>query len=216
MSEVSLKADWRAVHGFVFFALLVLTALIPIFHGWPLFWAFPLGCYFLLVSCVAPLRASFNRWQFGRVTLFTLTATAVISLIACGALVAFQLFAVPELTGLGRMLSPVVAFGGVLWAGVAFSLGNALLEELAFRGIFFDAAESQWGVGFAIFGTAILFGYGHMGGYPPGPLGAVLAGIYGVALGWLRYVSKGLGLPLLSHVAADATIFTILVRAGAL
>lgn len=101
-------------------------------------------------------------------------------------------------------------------AGVAFSICNAFLEELAFRGVFYDAAESQFGTGLAILGTAALFGYGHMGGYPPGPLGAIFAGIYGLLLGWLRHVSNGLGLTLISHVAADATIFAILVWTGAL
>lgn len=215
MSEVPSKTDLRAMHGLVFFSLLVFTALVPALHSWPLFWAFPLGCYFLLARCVPPLRRSFRQWHFGRVTSFTLTATAIISLVACGTLVTYQLLVNPALGELGRVLSTFVTFGGVLWAGIGFSICNALLEELAFRGIFFDAAESQSGPVVAILVTAVLFGYGHMGGYPPGPLGALLAGIYGVALGWLRYISKGLGLPFISHIAADATIFAILARAGA-
>jgi hypothetical protein len=44
----------------------------------------------------------------------------------------------------------------------------------------------------------------------------VLAGIYGLCLGWLRVFSGGLGLPVIAHIAADATIFTIIGRAGAL
>lgn len=216
MNEVTLKADWRAMHGFAFFSLLVLTAMLPALQSWPLCWALPLGCYFLLFSCAPPLRDSFRRWHFGQVTRSTVTATAVISVVACGTLAAFQIIENPALGDLGRMLSPLVAFGGIVGAGIAFSICNALLEELAFRGVFFDAAESQFGSGLAILFTAVLFGYGHKGGYPPGPIGAVLAGIYGLALGWLRYISRGLGLPFVSHIAADATIFTILVRSDAL
>ena len=55
--------------------------------------------------------------------------------------------------------------------------------------------------------TAALFGLGHLHGYPPGPLGAVLAGLYGVALGLLRWWAGGLGLAVACHVSADATIF---------
>jgi uncharacterized protein len=50
----------------------------------------------------------------------------------------------------------------------------------------------------------------------PGLLGAVLAGIYGISLGWLRAFSGGIGLPLLAHIAADATIFTIIASSGVL
>jgi hypothetical protein len=43
----------------------------------------------------------------------------------------------------------------------------------------------------------------------------VLAGAYGVALGLLRWWSGGLGLTIGCHVCADATIFGIMVSAGA-
>jgi membrane protease YdiL (CAAX protease family) len=55
-----------------------------------------------------------------------------------------------------------------------------------------------------------------MRGYPSGALGALLAGIYGVCLGWLRVFSGGLGLPVLAHIAADATIFTMVANSGVL
>lgn len=55
-----------------------------------------------------------------------------------------------------------------------------------------------------------------MHGYPPGLLGAALAGIYGLALAWLRVFTGGLGLPVITHIVADATIFIIVVRAGLL
>ena len=80
----------------------------------------------------------------------------------------------------------------------------------------FDAVQSEWGGGVAIFATAFLFGYGHMRGYPPGPLGAMLAGIYGLCLGWLRVFAGGIGLGVIAHIAADATIFTIVARSGVL
>ena len=101
-------------------------------------------------------------------------------------------------------------------AGFIFAVLNAFLEELLFRGVFFFAVEAQTGAPMAVVITAALFGYGHMHGYPPGPLGAVLAGVYGLALGWLRVSTGGLGLPVLAHIAADATIFIIVVNSGVL
>jgi hypothetical protein len=38
--------------------------------------------------------------------------------------------------------------------------------------------------------------------------------IYGLLLGWLRHRSRGLALPTVAHVFADAAIFAILVYAG--
>ena len=43
-------------------------------------------------------------------------------------------------------------------------------------------------------------------------LGAVLAGIYGLALGCLRVFTCGLGLPVIAHIVADATIFILVVN----
>ena len=58
--------------------------------------------------------------------------------------------------------------------------------------------------------TTVCFGCGHLYGYPPGPLGAVLAGAYGLALGVLRWWCGGLALAVGCHMCADATIFGLL------
>jgi hypothetical protein len=75
-----------------------------------------------------------------------------------------------------RAFLPVSTLGGVIVVGVVFSVSNALLEEIVFRGIFYDAIESQWGASVAVVASALIFGYGHLHGYPPGPSGAMLAG----------------------------------------
>ena len=55
-----------------------------------------------------------------------------------------------------------------------------------------------------------------MDGHPPGAAGAILAGIYGFALGWLRVFTCGIGLPVAAHIVADATIYSILAQSRAL
>ncbi|MDB6153237.1 MAG: family intrarane metalloprotease [Chthoniobacteraceae bacterium] len=118
--------------------------------------------------------------------------------------------------GVYRSLFPVHALGGIIYTGIVFSLLNAIFEELVFRGVLYDALESQWGAWGAVVATAAMFGYGHLRGYPPGLPGVVLAGIYGLALGWLRVRTGGLGLPIAAHIAADATIFVIVASTGPL
>jgi membrane protease YdiL (CAAX protease family) len=130
------------------------------------------------------------------------------------ALVIFQNTARPDVSSYGAVL-PLHALGGVVTAGVVFTVVNATLEELVFRGVLFDAVQSQWGPAVAVIATALLFGIGHVRGYPPGPLGACFAVLFGLVLGALRLWTGGLALPIVAHMGADATIYVILVHWGA-
>ena len=104
---------------------------------------------------------------------------------------------------------------GIGRAGICFSIVNAVLEELIFRGILWEVVSEEWNNAMALGVTALLFGVGHLDGYPPGPLGVILAGLYGITLGGLRWWTGGLALTTACHVGADATIFCILASAGA-
>jgi len=203
------------MHALLLVGFTAVATFIPAFRIWPLLWLVPLLAYTALVAIVPPLRATFRPWRFGRVSTSTVAATIIIAVGSCVVLVAFHFLTHPDVSAY-RSFLPISALGGVLAVGVLFSVFNALFEELVFRGVLFDAVESQWGVWVAVVATAFLFGYGHMRGYPPGPLGAFLAGIYGLCLGWLRVFSGGIGLPVMAHIAADTTIFTIVARSGVL
>ena len=207
------RADWRPIHALVLAGLLVLSTFVPAFRIWPMLWLVPLIGYAAIVASVPPLRTTFRKWRVGQFSTSTVAATIIIAIASCGTLVAFDTYAHPDVSAYAHFL-PVAALGGVVTAGIVFSIFNATFEELVFRGILFDSIESQWGVRTAIVTTALLFGYCHMHGYPPGPIGAVLAGIYAICLGWLRVITRGLALPILAHIAADATIYIILARSG--
>ena len=215
MSPRISTADWKALHGFLFFALLIAATFVPLFRTWPLIWIAPLAGYFVLVALVRPLRATFAGWSFGRVSSKAIAATIVIAALSSVTLLLFQRWSHPDLRAYAAAL-PKLPGGEILIAGIVFALLNAFLEELIFRGVLFNAVESQVNTPMTVIITAALFGYGHMHGYPPGPLGAVLAGIYSLMLGWLRVFTGGLGLPVLAHIVADATIFAIVVQAGLL
>jgi hypothetical protein len=133
----------------------------------------------------------------------------VILVVSCVTLVTFQRLFHPDVSALAAFL-PASVLGGSVIAGIGFAVSNALFEELIFRGILFDAVESEWGGRIAVLGTGALFGFGHLHGYPPGYLGAGMAAVYGVSLGWLRVYSAGIGLPVIAHIGADVTIFALL------
>ena len=206
---------WRASHGLALLVLIIATGLFPVLRVWPWPWLVSIAAYFLLVAVVPPLRASFRPWRFGRVSTFSIVATLVIAVGSGAVLVVFHVFNRYAL-GFLPMLLPHRMLGSVFIAGVVVSILNGLFEEVVFRGVFFDAIEAPCGAWGAVAATAAIFGYAHMHGYPSGPLGALLAGIYGLALGWLRVITGGIGLPVIAHIAADATIFTIAARSGIL
>jgi membrane protease YdiL (CAAX protease family) len=206
------RGGWRGLHGLVIIALFWLATGVAALQVWPLFMLAPVVAYALLVALVRPLRSTFRPWRFGRVTAPAVAATLVLALGSMAVLLLFESRTHPDLGGFGAVLRGSLA-GSVLLFGVVFSIANALIEEIIFRGILFDAAESQWGVWPAVAITTLLFGLGHLHGYPPGIFGAVLAAVFGLCLGCLRVYTGGLGLPVIAHIAADATIFKILVDA---
>jgi len=160
------------------------------------------------------LRRTAPRLAIGRLGGWPLAYAAVLALITTSVLLSFQALVRPDMKELALKL-PVVLFGNLLIAGIIFSVVNAVLEELIFRGILWNLISDEWNQGTALVVTAVLFGAGHLQGYPPGAMGAIMAGIYGIMLGVLRWWTGGLGLTIACHVFADATIFSILAMTGA-
>jgi uncharacterized protein len=203
-----------AAHGIVFLAAVgtVLVTLWPL--SWPWYFLLPLLAYAVIVLAWPPLRRTAPRFALGRVKGWPLAAAVGLSLATSAALVVFHALARPDVADLAAQL-PVAAFGNLVFAGICFSVVNAALEELIFRGVLWEAVAAEWNRGVALGATTVLFGLGHLHGYPPGPLGAVLAGVFGLALGLLRWWTGGLGLAIAVHVCADATIFSLLSWSGA-
>jgi len=204
----------KAVHGGVFLAALAIGGLVPWLAIWPLYLFVPIGGYLVLVACVPPLRRSFPGFPLGCINGLTTLAAVVLILVSSAILIGYHALVAPDVRPLAERL-PFGSWESVLLAGICFSVGNAVLEEIAFRGVLYDALDSEWGWPTAVAVTSVMFGLVHQAGYPSGSLGRVLAGLYGLALGLLRWWSGGLLLPALCHVCADATIFGILVYAGA-
>ncbi len=96
-------------------------------------------------------------------------------------------------------------------AGVGFSLLNAAVEEIVFRGVLLSALTDVLGVGVAVILQAVAFGVLHLHGVPSGPVGMVMAGAWGLLLGVMRVRSRGLLAPYVTHIAADATIVLLML-----
>jgi membrane protease YdiL (CAAX protease family) len=211
--DAVLKQD-GAVHGVIFLAAVGAIAIVLPHPSWPWRLLLPLLAYGAIVMAWPRLRRTVPRPAVGRLGGRPLAAAVALGIVTTAVLMAFQAIERPDSSALAARL-PVAAFGNLLLAGVCFSAANAALEELVFRYVLWEVAAAEWNVGVALGGTTVLFGLGHLHGYPPGPLGAVLAGLFGLALGLLRLWTGGLGLAIAVHVSADATIFGLLWSSGA-
>jgi membrane protease YdiL (CAAX protease family) len=104
---------------------------------------------------------------------------------------------------------PVLVLGGL-----AFSIVNAAVEELAYRGVLMDALEKTAGARLALLGQAAAFGVLHINGFPRGWVGIVLASVFGLLMGIVRRRSFGLLAPWIAHVCIDVVIVILLVDYG--
>jgi uncharacterized protein len=196
-----------ALHGTIFLTAICVVGLSPL--RWPWYFVLPLLAYAAIVRALPPLRRTAPRLNVGRLSGRPLAAAVALSVAASVGLLVFHVRAHPDVADLAAGL-PVAVFGNLVIAGICFSVVNATLEEVIFRGVLWEVAAAEWNVGVALVATSILFAMGHLHGYPPGPIGVVLAGLFGFAVGLLRIWTGGLGLAIAVHVCADATIFTLL------
>ena len=200
-----------AVDAVILTILLYSTVAIDVFGLWPLpGLAAVLGAWWLARrSPRAQLWRSWLRRGSATAELPWLLVLTVVVTVA--ALLTWQ-----RLLN-GRLPQAYVdaAVGRPLWllivVGASFSLVNAAVEEAIFRGVLQTAMESVSGPVVAVVVQAVAFGVLHIVGVPTGIVGAVMAGSWGLLLGFMRWRTRGLLAPYVAHVAADATIFCMLL-----
>lgn len=204
------QADWQIAHGTLLIILIGCAYATPLLRQWPWIWLAPLAGYFAVTVCISPLRRSLHWLRLGRISAVTVGTTLGIIVLTATTLLGFQAIAKPDIH-MYRDSLPLNALGGVVLAGIVFSIVNATLEEFVFRGVIFDALASQYSVWPTVAITATMFGLGHLRGYPSGIIGACLATAFGLLMGLLRIWTGGLALPIAAHISADATIYVILL-----
>ena len=185
---------------------------------WPLNFIVPVGAYIALYAGWPRLRRSASCMVSGRFTRVAVMWMVPTILISSGGLLAWVFLFHPDLSD----LAPLFPQGGsmvLIATGAVFSVLNATWEEFILRGIGWKSLEQVFRRGWAVnAGQAVLFGPMHVGGFPRGWIGVLIATAYGFAQGIIRKESRGLLAPIATHIFADATIFSILyfVSAGIL
>ena len=209
----SLKRYVAAIHLTLFSLLLFIPSHLGAFlNQWPSGVLAPLLVYGLIVILVAGLRESVGWLKKGITDANVMKLVLATSILSTVALLGWVIFTKPDIAHHVALIPDMP-----LWlypiAGFGFAILNATMEEAVFRGIIMDVLDSALGDNcISVVIQAVPFAAFHyLVGFPKGLVGFLMVLLYGVMLGAIRRVSKGMLAPLMAHVAADVTIFSILV-----
>lgn len=203
------RADEPAVRVATLTTLMIGAALL----GLPFAVWFAVGAMVMLSRFFGILVPRSGWLPIGSLTPLAISLTGLTVVIAAIGLTSWAIWAeefgaaTVELVDLARRLPGVVLVLGI----VVFVVFNALAEELAYRGVVFEAAAGQFRPAAAVFLQAAAFGTLHIAGFPGGLVGVGLTFVYGLALGAVRHLTDGLRLALIAHMAADATIALVVL-----
>ena len=182
----------------------------PLRDAWPLPPLMAIAGYLVLVGAWPRLRRTLEWPRLGRLGRREWRWIALTVLVSSSALVIWFVAARPDLAAMKAKV-PAWSPPWLVFAGICFACGNAFAEEVIFRGLIQQALTAAFGRIGGLGLQAAAFGLLHIHGFPSGWSGVGLAAIYGLMLGAIRLVSRGLLAPWVAHIFADLTIFGILV-----
>jgi membrane protease YdiL (CAAX protease family) len=178
---------------------------------WPFYLLVPITLAAALCAATGCARDLLAPLRGGKLGLSEWILICLISATAGICLYAWTRIVDPDLTKY-RALVPALPLLGLVAAGGAFAIINAVMEEFIWRGVLQGWLTTFVGKWPAVAVQAASFGAFHYLGFPSGFAGAVLAGTYGVLLGLLALRSAGLLAAIVAHVTADLVIFSIVAQ----
>lgn len=178
---------------------------------WPIAFIFPIILYLLLIMLNNKFKNEIQWLKIGHINKTTIMIMIPTIIISSTALILWVFLCKPDLTDAMKMI-PTKSVIGIIIIGLLFSVFNSIWEEIILKGILWNGLELFISNILLInLFQAVLFGVMHFNGFPRGLIGAILAGLYGLLIGFIRKYSKGLLAPMITHFFADATIFGILI-----
>lgn len=150
----------------------------------------------------------------GHLSYWVAIVAVVTVILSAASLMIWEVTTKPDLSEKLRMV-PDFSLLTLIFLGIGFSVVNAFVEEIIFRGIIWRLLlDQRFNVVSVWLQQTILFGLLHYTGFPGGLLGSILAGGYAALLGYLRILNNGILIPIITHIFADITIFTIVLKWG--
>ncbi len=201
----------RIWYAFALSLTILLVSLIPVLHAWNTM-VVPATAFAIVAYARRDWLASRDWLMRGQATRATWILIGVAIPLSAAALFSWAHVAQPDLAIYADMI-PTANIGLIIGAAAVFALFNAIAEEVVFRGVLWQTLST---VGFrpvsVLITQAAAFGILHFEGVPSGMAGIGLATIYGLALGGVRMLSRGLLMPIVLHITADLTIFAIVMH----
>ncbi len=190
--------------------ILVTAPLINPWSFWPMHLLVPLAGWAIVVGTLRRSRSRPDLPLWGSADAVALGLAVLTIIGSSAALVVWHQLAQPDLSDLKAQM-PDWSPGLLVVAALGFAVVNAVIEELIWRGVFWQILDRAVGRAWLVIALqAASFGLAHLHGFPRGWFGVAMAAVYGTMLGLIRHRSRGLGLPTITHVFADLTIFAIL------
>lgn len=162
-----------------------------------------LGTLALVAPLVGDHAALRLRWPTDRrVTALALAAPLI---LVPGSLWVGPLLARPFFGDVGLATGDLFT----LIPAVAFAASNAALEETAYRGALLGWSTPALGLGGAVLGQAVVFGFAHLGADVTGAAPLLWLGMVasGVVAGLVAARTHSLLLPFTAHLALDVPLF---------
>ena len=194
--------------------LLVALSVFGSMKYWPIPPLLAVLAYLVAVARV-PALGGRPRWlargRLDAVTVLLIVASIFVS--SLGLLIWFAV-AKPDYSHLVGTLFPRLPVTALFVGVIAFSMINAAMEELVYRGVLLSSLDAVLGGGLVpVALQAIVFGIAHVAGFPRGAIGIGLATVYGLMMGAVRRHAGGMFAPWLAHLATDTVIGAILLHA---
>lgn len=213
MTLLALWRHHRAASHLGIFSSLCLVAILIGAPSSQLFLGLGIIGYGLIVWAIPWLRGPIDWLRLGRVDRTVVTLSLAFIVLSGVALVLWHQLLRPDLQDIFETFIPDLPVSMLLLGGIVFSMINAAVEEIAYRGVIFSALRATFAPSaVAHFGQALAFGTLHFqAGFPRGTIGVLLAVVYGLMMSVLRARSRGMLAPWAVHVLIDITIVAILL-----
>jgi membrane protease YdiL (CAAX protease family) len=163
-----------------------------------------------IVLLVPRLRPGFGWLRTGRFDWRLAIGAAVLAAISVAVTVIYVATLKPDLTHQPLIGSHRLGLASLLLVGVGIAALNAAVEEAIYRGILMNALDAAIGAGWLpVVLQALAFGAFHLNSTEPGVAGVLLTAMFGLVLGTLRRLGRGMAANYLLHVVVDIAVWTL-------
>ena len=167
----------------------------------------PIVVFTIIIITIPSLKQHISWWRRDTIDKNAWLIIVGLSVVSGWALFIWGQYIAEDLSKFTDTL-PDVTVIWILLNGVGFALLNSIAEEYLSRGMLCNGLEKLISNKYLIIIVqALVFSFFHYNGFPGGPVGMIMVFVWSLALGIVRYRTKGLMGVFIGHFFADLTIY---------